>query len=447
MNFKPNGRIINTRPTTKQLLAFLFVIPFELRYKDSGIYKHYVCSICMDVCNMPRQCKDGHLFCFECIQRQIEHSPTCPECRQEITMGTISRNLVAEKQIENLLIWCRYHFEFGENKEWIISESGCNESMSVLNLPTHEKQCQYAWFPCPFSLKCGKIRKKDMIDHEKDCKYRTIICEFCLSSVQLFMLEDHLSDCTDVPIKCSYCSDFPIKRGKIENHENYICPEFLILCHYRCKERIKRKNLLEHDKEFVAEHLNFMRMEIIQQHEYEIQVRDKKIQELNMRVEFLNKKIQSLSEGGLIQWKLEWREIEKAAYIQRSFCFEEVYLTIMLYPDGDTEESSGYISLFLLHEPDTRGPEFVFFQTKEKRISIKKLKYYFEIVNHLQESKNERSYDIVFSLYPNRGESLMKGNRTMMKNNLISKESGFLNEEGELWINIHIDHIKTFVIL
>jgi len=93
------------------------------------------------------------------------------------------------------------------------------------------------------------------------------------------------------------------------------------------------------------------------------------------------------------------------------------------------------------------SPSLHFFSPKKKRIYIKKLKYYFEIVNHLQESKNERSYDITFSLYPNRGESLMKGNRTMMKNNLISKETGFLNEEGELWINTHIDHIKTSVIL
>jgi hypothetical protein len=39
-------------------------IPIEVRFVGTE-YKNYICSICIEVCNKPRQCKDGHLFCFE----------------------------------------------------------------------------------------------------------------------------------------------------------------------------------------------------------------------------------------------------------------------------------------------------------------------------------------------------------------------------------------------
>jgi hypothetical protein len=38
-------------------------ISLDKRYIGTE-YKNYICSICMDVCQKPRQCKDGHLFCF-----------------------------------------------------------------------------------------------------------------------------------------------------------------------------------------------------------------------------------------------------------------------------------------------------------------------------------------------------------------------------------------------
>lgn len=35
----------------------------------------------------------------------------------------------------------------------------------------------------------------------------------------------------------------------------------------------------------------------------------------------------------------------------------------------------------------------------------------------------------------------------MMERGFISKETGFLNSEGELWVNLHLDHTKTIIVL
>jgi len=440
--------------TTKQIKQYsdvvsLKMIPAEMRFVSSD-FTNLVCGICFEICNKPRQCKDGHLFCYQCIQQQIEHNPSCPLCRTEITLENIGRNLVAEKQAENLLVWCRYHFELGENEEWFVSEMGCNEALLSINLAAHEKQCAYAWTSCPYSEKCGKIRKKNRSEHESECVFRTIQCDFCYCLVQLSMINEHQRECKAGPVQCKYC-DEEMTRGNLASHEVDNCLEFNIDCPYECAEKVKRKDLKQHHKDFVAEHLDYMRDNIHQKHNLELTERDDRIRELNLKVDILNKKIQSLSEGALIQWKIKWKNIEDENYIQESFWFEDVNLTIWLYPNGDTLESNGFISLFIFYEHDVPENEFSFFHKNDRQVTkkeyIKKLKYYFEIVNFQDGLQNIRSGDILFSLYPNRGVSLMKGERKMISHDLISKETGFLNEEGELCINLHLDHTKTSIIL
>jgi hypothetical protein len=100
---------------------------------------------------------------------------------------------------------------------------------------------------------------------------------------------------------------------------------------------------------------------------------------------------------------------------------------------------------------------------------VKKLSYYFEVVNN-DESSNIRSGDISFSLYPHRGGGLMKyasldpfsfflvfffpisyvysntirGERRMIRNQLISESNGFLTEKGELILRLHL-YTKTLI--
>lgn len=116
-------------------------------------------------------------------------------------------------------------------------------------------------------------------------------------------------------------------------------------------------------------------------------------------------------EGALIQWKVKWKKIENESYVQESFWFEDVNLyvfhyhlilmlselnftlrcdlhqsrilllfrlfsisdilrTIWLYPNGDTLESNGFISLFIFYEHDAPEREFSFFQKKDKQVKM-----------------------------------------------------------------------------
>jgi len=193
-----------------------------------------------------------------------------------------------------------------------------------------------------------------------------------------------------------------------------------------------------------------MRLNFQRKLEEELQAKDMKISELSQRIDVLNKRLQILGEGATLCWKVIWENIEKENYIKESFIFEEIELTILFYPNGDTEESRGFLSLFLMVDDNTRSPVFVRRNkhTNSKELvqkEVKKLRYYFEITNFLHENRSERSCDIIFSLYDHQGPTLMKGYRAMIKNSLITRENGFLNDNGELSVVLHLDHLKTTI--
>lgn len=57
-----------------------------------------------------------------------------------------------------------------------------------------------------------------------------------------------------------------------------------------------------------------------------------------------------------------------------------LFRTIWLYPNGDTLESNGFISLFIFYEHDAPEREFSFFQKKDKQVKMKKVALLFFII-------------------------------------------------------------------
>ena len=61
------------------------------------------CAICLDVCEYPTSCRNGHLYCTECLRSHLEvsHNRTCPTCRVVIE-GDGVRNMLAEDLVLRL---------------------------------------------------------------------------------------------------------------------------------------------------------------------------------------------------------------------------------------------------------------------------------------------------------------------------------------------------------
>jgi hypothetical protein len=208
-------------------------------------------------------------FLTSSIQQQIDHSPTCPICRQEITLESLSRNLIAEKQTENLLMWCRFHFDLSD--DWMASDSGCPESFASYLLENHEKQCQFGWTSCRFSEECEKIRRKDLKTHERDCIYRTTDCQFCFSVMPHYLLLQHEQECPSSPVECAHCG-MKLKLAELESHHQKDCEEMLIRCPYSCESLVQRKDMAQHNSIFVVTHLEYLRIDAEKKYESILQV-------------------------------------------------------------------------------------------------------------------------------------------------------------------------------
>jgi len=67
------------------------------------------CAICLDICSYPASCRNGHLYCTECLRAHLEVSAnsTCPTCRVLIQRNDDGesygvRNMLAESLAKRL---------------------------------------------------------------------------------------------------------------------------------------------------------------------------------------------------------------------------------------------------------------------------------------------------------------------------------------------------------
>src|SRR4051812_24610749 len=64
----------------------------------------FICAVCLDVCEDPEQCKNGHIFCHNCCLK-MDPNKACPTCRTG-KVSEFGRNIFAKNQIDCLFVKC-----------------------------------------------------------------------------------------------------------------------------------------------------------------------------------------------------------------------------------------------------------------------------------------------------------------------------------------------------
>ncbi|XP_043942058.1 zinc-binding protein A33-like isoform X2 [Protopterus annectens] len=70
--------------------------------------EEFICSVCLELLNVPVTLECGHNFCKSCIDRvwEIEKQPSCPECREEFTARKYAMNRLLANVIKRVQIQC-----------------------------------------------------------------------------------------------------------------------------------------------------------------------------------------------------------------------------------------------------------------------------------------------------------------------------------------------------
>uniref|UniRef100_A0AAQ5YWY3 TNF receptor-associated factor n=1 Tax=Amphiprion ocellaris TaxID=80972 RepID=A0AAQ5YWY3_AMPOC len=139
----------------------------------------YCCEACRLVLCQPRQTECGHRFCQSCINDILSHqNPMCPADREPLFKDKIFRDVCCHREIMALKVYCRSE------------ANGCQEQMSLQQIPDHLNVCPFFEVPCPLGKCKERMMRKEIPDHLSwKCKHRETTCEFCATKMPLTDLQ------------------------------------------------------------------------------------------------------------------------------------------------------------------------------------------------------------------------------------------------------------------
>lgn len=148
--------------------------PIELFVERVHVEKYYICPICLSPVRDPVQCKQGHLFCADCIKRAITSNPKCPCDNLELlTVDGLSYSLVTKNIMNSLEVIC---IECDPNSPG--KSTQCDWTGLLSEREDHLKICEYVAETCPYEGCSVKCMRKEFDQHKHACEFRITGCPF-----------------------------------------------------------------------------------------------------------------------------------------------------------------------------------------------------------------------------------------------------------------------------
>uniref|UniRef100_A0A669E092 TNF receptor-associated factor n=1 Tax=Oreochromis niloticus TaxID=8128 RepID=A0A669E092_ORENI len=212
----------------------------------------YCCEACRLVLCQPRQTECGHRFCNSCICDILSRpNPVCPADMEPLFRDKIFKDVCCHREIMSLKVYCRSE------------ANGCQEQMSLQQIPDHLNVCPFFEVPCPLGKCKERMMRKEIPDHLSwKCKQRETTCEFCSTKMPLTDLQKHKDTvCPAFPVMCpNHCSFTSLPRSELSGHQ-HDCPKAQVSCQfhrYGCMFKGLNQDMRQHESTFAAEHLKMM---------------------------------------------------------------------------------------------------------------------------------------------------------------------------------------------
>ena len=162
------------------------------------------------------------------------------------------------------------------------------------SISEHLKICPLEKISCVND--CGMIfQRKDSVSHmESSCPRRKISCQHCQCDGEHHFIDgQHKEQCLKMPVKCpNDCDVGTMTRAEAEVHSK-VCPLEKVYCKYSrigCETRIARKDLAQHNKEKMEDHLSLALCQLDKLEKLQITQAatiDKSLQKFNDRISMM----------------------------------------------------------------------------------------------------------------------------------------------------------------
>ncbi|EGC38222.1 hypothetical protein DICPUDRAFT_76180 [Dictyostelium purpureum] len=326
--------------------------PYDELLVNKDVDSDYCCPLCTLLLSVNLQCREGHVFCVSCWNKQLENKKECVMCRCEVkSIACLSKNRFLEKEIRKLNIYCPNRFLKDKdcNDCLIEDENGCKSIITIDQIDSHLKSCLYNYVNCS-NPGCGEEHRANTVgEHEKVCKYQIVSCLLCNdNNIQRKDLKYHYDCiCSKTKTHCKCCSTL-IERGQLPQHMAEECGNVLIPCRYKdggCDKYIPRcelsKHLIEEDN-----HHKYI-LNIIEQHKSRM---DQLASSINsMKLNFENQNRYS-GKWIISNWSEKLQQFPAKKFLPLSFNLSPMKpFSIRLYPNG-TNAMWGNITISLVKE-------------------------------------------------------------------------------------------------
>uniref|UniRef100_A0A0G4FR05 RING-type domain-containing protein n=1 Tax=Chromera velia CCMP2878 TaxID=1169474 RepID=A0A0G4FR05_9ALVE len=293
-----------------------------------------LCSLCTDYLDdaVETDCPARHVYCSPCLQKVLDHRQTCPDCR-----GAVTKMEPAHFRVRSMI----------ERVRWkcLNFKNGCQFIGTKKELEKHLDVCEETESICPFEG-CGeKGGRAHIVEHRKGCPFQTVPCDHCTEMVSFQAMEKHLSVCPKLPVPCPReCGRKP-PRGEVAFHLETECEEEEVVCEVPgCRERMKRKNLEEHEEANMRKHMKLLCARVLSNEKTrtgENEEPGKDVQRFQIVLPGYLAKASGMEKGESLK--------------SRTFTFQGHRFCTCLYPKGQAGAQEGQASLFLCSLEDYRA--------------------------------------------------------------------------------------------
>ena len=226
------------------------------------------CIICHELADNVHQTSCcGNSVCMQCANKWKQKSNSCPQCRKQPLKIVVDPR--TQRRITGATVYCP-NYPLG--CDWV-DGFGRVEQHLATDCEFEGKKCQ--------NLQCREVIPEKLLKiHSANlCLWRSEACPCCelvrkhkfgsMKSKQAELLTyhdiitDHHHDCPKWPARCPNSCDpyLTLTQSSVGRHVKEKCPEALIDCKFAkvgCKEKVKRKDLAQHMKDVVSDHLTAM---------------------------------------------------------------------------------------------------------------------------------------------------------------------------------------------
>ena len=188
-----------------------------------------VCSICLEILRNPRQCPNGHVYCYDCIFQCMDHKKECPSCKCYLPEEVLANSLFARNMIGEMQVKCPTTVK----ESCVKSDLHCSWVGSINDLDDHlNHSCVSSIVPCS-NVKCAVVVPRgNLVNHIASCAYSTLICPLCQGPHLRGETSSHAEKCARYTVPCRNACGAIIARIDMESHVS-TCPDEMVECSYR----------------------------------------------------------------------------------------------------------------------------------------------------------------------------------------------------------------------